>query len=308
MAQQLNSQGQPVDQYGNPITAQNPGGGFTGIQGQAVGGAAGPGFAPTWGNAAPIAAPTTPTAPAAAPGTGTISQLIAGGGTGASGTGTSAPVANPFAGAVNNYTNSAPPTASTATMAPNQYAGDLSASEQRLQDLINNPSSLQDSASYKFRVDQGQQALERSLGAKGMLQSGNRLQALTDYGQASGSQEYEAENARRLAAYTSASGNYNANQTANVNQLSVQQGSLDKNYATAGSIYGQQGQTIAGLYDASNTAANTRYATDTTAATARGNTLADLYRTDTYAQTAKLPYQQQQLAPKPWWQTSTAKA
>jgi hypothetical protein len=193
-------------------------------------------------------------------------------------------------------------------MAPNQYAGDLSASEQRLQDLINNPSSLQDSASYKFRVDQGQQALERSLGAKGMLQSGNRLQALTDYGQASGSQEYEAENARRLAAYTSASGNYNANQTANVNQLSVQQGSLDKNYATAGSIYGQQGQTIAGLYDASNTAANTRYATDTTAATARGNTLADLYRTDTYAQTAKLPYQQQQLAPKPWWQTSTAKA
>jgi hypothetical protein len=193
-------------------------------------------------------------------------------------------------------------------MAPNTYSGDLSSSEQRLQDLINNPSSLQDSASYKFRVQQGQQALERSLGAKGMLQSGNRLQALTDYGQASGSQEYEAENARRLAAYTAASGNYNANQTANVNQLNVQQGSLDKNYATGANIYGQQGQTLSSLYGGAETAGTARYGIDTAAATARANTLADLYRTDTTAATAKLPYQQQQLAPKPWWQATPTKA
>ena len=47
--------------------------------------------------------------------------------------------------------------------------------------------------SYKFRFDQGQQALERSASAKGYLNSGNLLHDLQTYGQQSASQEYNNE-------------------------------------------------------------------------------------------------------------------
>jgi hypothetical protein len=52
--------------------------------------------------------------------------------------------------------------------------------------------------SYKFRVDQGQQALERSAAAKGFLGSGNILQELQKYGQDMGSQEYQNQYNRLL--------------------------------------------------------------------------------------------------------------
>ena len=56
------------------------------------------------------------------------------------------------------------------------------------------PYSFQSSdPSYKWRLDQGQQALERSSAARGMLGSGNRLAALMDYGQGAASQEYGAQ-------------------------------------------------------------------------------------------------------------------
>lgn len=50
--------------------------------------------------------------------------------------------------------------------------------------------------SYQFRLQQGQQAVERSALAKGIGFSGNALQALTDYGQGAASQEYGAQFAR----------------------------------------------------------------------------------------------------------------
>ncbi len=65
--------------------------------------------------------------------------------------------------------------------------------EQKLVELINNPDSIQNSNAYKFRFNQGQQALERSAAARGMLNSGNTLAALTNYGQGAASEEYGNE-------------------------------------------------------------------------------------------------------------------
>lgn len=49
---------------------------------------------------------------------------------------------------------------------------------------------FQQDPGYAFRMQQGQQALERSAAAKGGLNSGGTLKALTQYGQDMGSQEY----------------------------------------------------------------------------------------------------------------------
>lgn len=75
------------------------------------------------------------------------------------------------------------------------YLG-LGDAEQRLAALLDNPESIQNTAAYKFRLGQGQQALERSMGAKGLLGSGNRLTELTKYGQDMASQEYGAQFSR----------------------------------------------------------------------------------------------------------------
>lgn len=50
--------------------------------------------------------------------------------------------------------------------------------------------------SYAFRFQQGEQAIDRSLGAKGLLNSGQRLTALNDYGQGMASTEYANEFSR----------------------------------------------------------------------------------------------------------------
>lgn len=79
--------------------------------------------------------------------------------------------------------------------------------EQRLQALLDNPDSIKDTGAYKFRFNQGQQALERSAAAKGMTGSGNVLAALSDYGHGQASQAYGDE-ATRLAGLTGQQNNY----------------------------------------------------------------------------------------------------
>jgi len=78
----------------------------------------------------------------------------------------------------------------SAGMSSGQYSNPY---EQRLAELINNPNSIENSNAYKFRFNQGQQALERSAAARGMLNSGNTLAALTNYGQGAASEEYGNE-------------------------------------------------------------------------------------------------------------------
>jgi hypothetical protein len=55
-----------------------------------------------------------------------------------------------------------------------------------------------DDPSYQFRFQQGQQALERSQGARGLLNSGNAAIELQQYGQGAASQEFQAQFERVL--------------------------------------------------------------------------------------------------------------
>ncbi len=73
---------------------------------------------------------------------------------------------------------------------PNQFQGALGDTQNRLTSLLDNPDSINQSAAYKFRFNQGMDAVNRNLAAKGLLGSGNRLAALNDYGQGQASQEY----------------------------------------------------------------------------------------------------------------------
>lgn len=61
----------------------------------------------------------------------------------------------------------------------------------RLQQLMMDPSSITSMPGYQFRMDQGSQLLGQSAAARGALQSGGMLKALTQYGQGFASNEYD---------------------------------------------------------------------------------------------------------------------
>jgi len=73
--------------------------------------------------------------------------------------------------------------------------------EAKLRALLDNPDAIANTGAYKFALQQGQQGLERSAAAKGMLNSGNTLAELTKYGQGMASQQYGSE-ADRLGKLT----------------------------------------------------------------------------------------------------------
>jgi len=102
------------------------------------------------------------------------------------------------------------PTGASYTPVSNPY-------EQRLQELMNNPDAIANTNGYRFRFNEGQQALERSAAAKGMLRSGNTLAALTNYGQGAASQEYGNE-VSRLGALAGQQNQYNLGRMGLANQ------------------------------------------------------------------------------------------
>ena len=97
--------------------------------------------------------------------------------------------ATDFGNRMTGYLDAPAPVASQS----NRFEAGLGDAETRLRSLLDNPDSINQSAAYKFRVKQGEEAVNRQLGAKGMLNSGNRLMELTKYGQDMGSQEYDAQ-------------------------------------------------------------------------------------------------------------------
>lgn len=118
----------------------------------------------------------------------------------------------------------------------NRFSAGLSDAESRLRALLDNPDSIQQSGSYKFRVKQGEDALQRQMGAKGMLNSGNRLMELTKYGQDMASQEYDAQYGRLGNLLGNYTGGYTADRNSNINQFAAQsnawntaQGNADRN-------------------------------------------------------------------------------
>ncbi len=103
----------------------------------------------------------------------------------------------------------------------NRFSSGLSDVETRLRALLDNPDSIQQTGAYKFRVGQGKEALQRSLGAKGMLNSGNRLMELTKYGQDMGAQEYDAQAGRLSNLLGTYGQGYVADKNANTNLFSA---------------------------------------------------------------------------------------
>ena len=133
----------------------------------------------------------------------------------------SASAGNPFGGAPTmNMANAfgAAPTLNTS----NRFEAGLGDAEGRLRNLLDNPDSINQSAAYKFRVKQGEEAINRQLGAKGMLNSGNRLMELTKYGQDMGSQEYDAQAGRLGNLLGNYSQSWLGDKNANTNQFTAQ--------------------------------------------------------------------------------------
>lgn len=73
------------------------------------------------------------------------------------------------------------------------YQDTAEAYRTRMNSLMDNPDSIANTGAYKFAFNQGQEALNRQLAAKGLLNSGNRLYELTKFGQGLASQQYGAE-------------------------------------------------------------------------------------------------------------------
>jgi len=81
--------------------------------------------------------------------------------------------------------------------------------------------------SYQFRLQQGQQALENSASAKGLLRTGGTMKDLIDYGQNAASQEYGNAYNRQFGAYQADVQNQ---QAAYDRQLQGAEASYDRNY------------------------------------------------------------------------------
>ena len=94
--------------------------------------------------------------------------------------------------------------------------------------------SFQESPGYQFAFDEGRRAIDQNASARGMLNSGSRLQALTRYGQGMANQEF-GNYQNRLAAL-SGIGQSATGQTAQMGQQTA---------ANMGQAYMQGGQAAA---------------------------------------------------------------
>jgi hypothetical protein len=77
----------------------------------------------------------------------------------------------------------------------------------------------QNDPGFQFRLQQGEQALQRSAAAKGGLLSGGTAKALTDYGQQAASNEYGNVYNRALGQYQQSYNEYQQNQANTYNRL-----------------------------------------------------------------------------------------
>jgi hypothetical protein len=94
--------------------------------------------------------------------------------------------------------------------------------------------------SYQWRFEQGQQATERSLAAKGLLNSGNAAIELQNYGQQAASQEYGAQFDRMLKGLAGVSAQYDTQQQRLMQMAGI---NLDPTSATRLGIMAQEADT-----------------------------------------------------------------
>jgi len=93
----------------------------------------------------------------------------------------------------------------------NQVAGTAG---NRLNTLLQDPSSISSDPGYQFQYNQGLEAVNRTAAAKGMLGSGNRLYDLTQYGQDRAKTSY-GDTVNRLGNLLTGTANSSAAQSAN---------------------------------------------------------------------------------------------
>ena len=77
-----------------------------------------------------------------------------------------------------------------------ETGADFSPYKNQLDQLLTDPSKIQQTAGYQFALDQGNQAINRSAAAKGGLNSGGVLAELAKYGQGMASQQYDTQTNR----------------------------------------------------------------------------------------------------------------
>lgn len=125
----------------------------------------------------------------------------------------------------------------------NRFEAGLGDAESRLKSLLDNPDSINQSAAYKFRVGQGQEALQRSLGARGMLNSGNRLMDLTKYGQDMGAQEYDAQFGRLKGLNDTYAQSWLGDKNANTSRFAAESAANNQRTGTLADLYKGAGAT-----------------------------------------------------------------
>jgi hypothetical protein len=124
-----------------------------------------------------------------------------------------------------------------------------------------------DDPSYKFRLEQGQQATERSLASKGLLNSGNAAIELQNYGQQAASQEYGAQFDRMLKGLSGVSTQYDTRIKQLMNMAGV---GLDPTSSAKLNIESFKANTD--LYGLGLQADTSRYVADVSAAASQANT------------------------------------
>lgn len=123
-----------------------------------------------------------------------------------------------------------------------------------------------DDPSYKWRLEQGQQATERSLAARGLLNSGNAAIELQAYGQGMASQEYGAQFDRMLKGLSGVSQQYDTQMQRLMAMAGV---GLDPTAAAKVNIESMKANT--GLYNAALDAETSRYTAELNASTQAAN-------------------------------------
>ena len=121
------------------------------------------------------------------------------------------------------------------------------------------PSQIESDAGYQFRLQQGQDALEKSLAARGLSSSGAALKAAQEYGQGTAAQAYNDAYSQWLAK-NSGLANYGQNATGTLTDIYGNIGNIGANVAGAksnilssalsGALSGSAGKKIIGYDEA----------------------------------------------------------
>ena len=111
----------------------------------------------------------------------------------------------------------------------------------KLEGMVTGGSNFQtNDPSYKFRFEQGQEASERSLASRGLLNSGNAAAELQQYGQKAASQEYGAQFDRLLQGMSGVESQYNNQQQRLMAMAGVNADPTAYGKLTSGHSLGQQ--------------------------------------------------------------------